>query len=173
MESQNKYSTEQEANAEAIKDGEHLFSKVDEIETIDDIAYEQISKQVGEQYQGVIDNLIGKNAEALVLHTIDNQKIADFFRRAISSIETHRERQELLVDLRKMKARDFLRLAAEAKLPEGEVEDFLNKSTYRLEALSRGIYALYLDYKSFVRILSGTYATAVLNNKNVSFIMIQ
>jgi hypothetical protein len=143
-----------------------------DVEVMDDGTYEYLSKQVAEQYMAIIDSLTGKEvANTDTLDAIEGQA-GNYIKKIKRSIDSHRERQRLSIELNNMTPEDFLRPIVTKLLPQ-DVEQFIANARYHLEELSPGICALYLDYKSFNRIMPGTYAVAVKRHQNISFIMIQ
>jgi hypothetical protein len=164
----------------ALQSAEHLNSEnksidvqpvVEANELLSDEKYLENSRQMGELYVTVIQSLIGQaELDESQLDTTD-PTVASRILKMKTSVDAHRERQRLLVELNQLTKEDILRPAL-SRLSEAQAQEVIQTATYRVEETSPGMYVIYMDWQSMGKITSGQ-ALAIQHPDVVSFIMIR
>lgn len=140
-------------------------------EELTDDEFFQYSRQMGELYVDIIQSLIGQSEfDESRLDAVDTN-VAVRIQKMKASIDTHREKQRLLVELRELTKEDILRPAL-SRLTEDQAQDILRSANYRIEETIPGMFIIYMDLHSMSKITSGQ-ALAVKHTDIVSFILIR
>lgn len=131
--------------------------------------YLEDARAMGDYYVGVIKNLTGGREDMPTIATAGEAvgSQADAMRQ---SVETHRQLQHALATEKDMNARQLIDQA----FPEAVYDETLSDpSKYRMQEISQGIYAIYIDTDMYNKLMPGSQAVAVRVPNGVSFLMVR
>lgn len=129
--------------------------------------YFEASKEMGRFYSDLLQRLGGGEKDIDVSEFL-NENIKTKAELIESSINNHRELNESLVETKEMGARDIL----EQAFPRESYADLLSDtSRYRLERLSNGIFAVFMDARLHTKFRPGARAVAITVRQGVPFIL--
>lgn len=143
-----------------------------ESKELSDQDYFELSKKIGNLYSSYIDELTGRGMTDMSIMESIPVKERERLQNIIATTKEYQEQQELLVSVKEMGAKEILEQAFKEKK---ELLEDQNK--YRLERLSKGIFAIFIDYNLFNELYqkerkTPSQAVAAFLGDGVSFIII-